>query len=384
MTIDRDTAARLGITVGQIDNTLYDAFGQRQVSTIYVARNQYHVIMEVAPEYWQDPETLKDVYISTTGGPASGSQTTNAVAGTVASSTAVATVNSVAASPVRNLATNSIGATGKTAASTGTAVSTSQETMIPLSSVASFGQGRTSLVVNHQDGLAANTISFNLPQGVSLSTAVAAIEATMDQIGVPSTIRGSFQGAAKIFQESLSSEPFLVLAAFATIYISLGMLYESFVHPLTILSTLPSAGVGAVLALMLFHTQFDIIGMIGVILLIGIVKKNAIMMIDFALDAERMRGLSPADAIYEACLLRFRPIMMTTMASLLGAVPLIIGMGEGSEFRQPLGITIIGGLVLSQILTLYTTPVVYLYLDRFRHWSMRARRRHNSSPEMRS
>jgi multidrug efflux pump len=372
--VDRDSASRLGITVSQIDNTLYDAFGQRQVSTIYVARNQYHVIMEVAPEYWQDPQTLKDVFISTSGGPASGSQTTNAVAGTVVSSTQAASVNSVAANAVRNLATNSIGATGTTASSTGTAVSTSQETMIPLSNVARFGQDRTLLVVNHQGGLVANTISFNLPPGVSLSTAVTTIEATMNQIGVPATIHGSFQGAAKIFQESLSSEPFLVLAALATIYISLGMLYESFVHPLTILSTLPSAGVGAVLALMLFRTQFDIIGMIGVILLIGIVKKNAIMMIDFALDAERVRFLSPADAIYEACLLRFRPIMMTTMSSLLGAVPLIIGLGEGSEFRRPLGITIIGGLVLSQILTLYTTPVVYLYLDRFRHWSGRVRR----------
>ncbi|MDE2602549.1 MAG: efflux RND transporter permease subunit [Bradyrhizobium sp.] len=383
VTIDRDTAARLGISVSQIDNTLYDAFGQRQVSTIYVARNQYHVVMEVAPEYWQDPQTLRDVHVSTSARPASGSQTTNAVAGTIASSAQTTSASSVAASAVRNQATNSIGATGKVAASTGTAVSTSQETMIPLSSVAAFGQGRTALVVNHQDGLVANTISFNLPLGISLSTAVAAIEATMGRIGVPSTIRGSFQGVAKIFQQSISSEPFLILAAFATIYISLGMLYESFVHPLTILSTLPSAGVGAVLALMLFHTQFDIIGMIGVILLIGIVKKNAIMMIDFALDAERGRGLSPAEAIYEACLLRFRPIMMTTMASLLGAVPLIVGMGEGSEFRQPLGITIIGGLVLSQILTLYTTPVVYLYLDRFRHWSMRARRR-SASPEMRS
>jgi multidrug efflux pump len=371
VTIDRDAASRLGVVVSQIDNTLYDAFGQRQVSTIYVARNQYHVIMEVAPEYWQKPQTLEDVYVSTSGGPASGSQMTNAVAGTVVSSTQAASVNSVAASAVRNLATNSIGATGKTASSTGTAVSTSQETMIPLSSVARFGQGQTSLVVSHQGVLVANTISFNLAPGVSLGAAVTTIEETMNRIGVPATIRGSFQGAAKIFQESLSSEPFLVLAAFATIYISLGMLYESFVHPLTILSTLPSAGVGAVLALMLFHTQFDIIAMIGVILLIGIVKKNAILMIDFALDAERLRGLPPADAIYEACLLRFRPIMMTTMASLLGAVPLIVGMGEGSEFRRPLGITIIGGLVLSQILTLYTTPVVYLYLDRFRHWSGR-------------
>ena len=372
--IDRDAASRLGITVSQIDNTMYDAFGQRQVSTIYVARNQYHVIMEVAQSYLQNPQTLRDVYVSTSGGPASGSQTTNAVPGTIVSSGQAASLNSVAASAVRNLATNSIGATGKGSSSTGTAVSTSQETMIPLSSVTRFGQGQTSLVVNHQGVLVSNTISFNLAPGVSLGTAVTTIEETMNRIGVPTTIRGSFQGAAKIFQESLSSEPYLVLAAFATIYISLGMLYESFVHPLTILSTLPSAGVGAVLALMVFHTQFDIIGMIGVILLIGIVKKNAIMMIDFALDAERQRGLSPADAIYEACLLRFRPIMMTTMASLLGAVPLIIGMGEGSEFRQPLGITIIGGLVLSQILTLYTTPVVYLYLDRFRHWSMRRRR----------
>ena len=374
MTIDRDAASRLGVAVSQIDNTLYDAFGQRQVSTVYVARNQYHVIMEVAQEHLQNPQTLKDVYVSTSGGPASGSQTTNAVAGTVVSSRQPASINSVAASAARNLATNSIGATGKTASSTGTAVSTSQETMIPLSSIARFGQGQTSLVVNHQGVLVANTISFNLAPGISLGTAVTTIEETMNRIGVPATIRGSFQGAAKIFQESLSSEPFLVLAAFATIYISLGMLYESFVHPLTILSTLPSAGVGAVLALMLFHTQFDIIAMIGVILLIGIVKKNAILMIDFALDAERKRGLPPADAIYQACLLRFRPIMMTTMASLLGAVPLIVGMGEGSEFRQPLGITIIGGLVLSQILTLYTTPVVYLYLDRFRHWSRRLRR----------
>jgi multidrug efflux pump len=373
VTIDRDTASRLGIAVSQIDNTLYDAYGQRQVSTIYVARNQYHVIMEVAQAYLQNPRTLQDVYVSTSGAPASGSQTTNAVAGTVVSSTQAASVNSVAASAVRNLATNSIGATGNSASSTGTAVSTSQETMIPLSSVARFAQGQTPLVVNHQGVLVANTISFNLAPGVALSTAISTIEATMNRIGVPATIRGSFQGAAKIFQESLSSEPFLVLAAFATIYISLGMLYESFVHPLTILSTLPSAGVGAVLALMLFHTQFDIIAMIGVILLIGIVKKNAIMMIDFALDAERVNGLSPADAIYQACLLRFRPIMMTTMASLLGAVPLIVGMGEGSEFRRPLGITIIGGLVLSQILTLYTTPVVYLYLDRFRHWSGRRR-----------
>jgi multidrug efflux pump len=337
VSIDRDTASRLGITVSQIDNTLYDAFGQRQVSTIYVARNQYHVIMEVAPAYWQSPQTLKEVYVSTLGGSASGSQTTNAVAGTVVSPSQKTSVSSVATNAVRNLATNSIGASGKGARSTGTAVSTSRETMIPLSSVARFGEGEAPMVVNHQDLLVASTISFNLPSDVSLSTAVKAIETAMSRVDMPASIHGEFAGAAKIFQQSLASEPFLILAALATIYISLGMLYESYIHPLTILSTLPSAGVGAVLALMLFHTEFDIIAMIGVILLIGIVKKNAIMMIDFALDAERQRGLSSTDAIYEACLMRFRPIMMTTMTALFGAVPLMIGMGEGSEFRQPLG-----------------------------------------------
>jgi multidrug efflux pump len=374
--IDRDTASRLGITISQIDNTLYDAFGQRQVSTIYVARNQYHVIMEVAPPYWQNPQTLKEVYISTLGGPASGSQTTNAVAGTVASSSQANSFNSIAANAVRNLATNSIGATGKTSSSTGTAVSTSPETMIPLSSVAHFAQGETPLTVNHQDLLVASTISFNLPPGVALSKGIAAIESTMSRIGMPAGIHGGFAGAAKIFQQSVANEPFLILAALATIYISLGMLYESYIHPLTILSTLPSAGVGAVLALLLFHTQFDIIAMIGVILLIGIVKKNAIMMIDFALDAERQRGLSSREAIFEACVMRFRPIMMTTMSALFGALPLMVGMGEGSEFRQPLGIAIFGGLILSQILTLYTTPVVYLYLDRLRHWNQRRRQAH--------
>jgi multidrug efflux pump len=371
LVIDRDAAAQLGVTVSQIDNTLYDAFGQRQVSTIYVARNQYHVIMEVAPRYWQNPETLKDVYVSTSGGSVGGSQATNAVAGTVvssANSTAAAAANAQAA---RNLATNSIGATGKGVASTGSAVSTKQETMIPLSAVARFTQGATPLAVNHQGLLVATTISFNLPPNVSLSTAVATIDATMNRIGVPATIRGSFQGTAKAFQDSLNNQPFLVLAALITIYIVLGVLYESYVHPLTILSTLPSAGVGALLALMAFNTEFSIMALIGVILLIGIVKKNAIMMIDFALDAERRRGLSPLDAIREACLLRFRPIMMTTMAAMLGAVPLAVGVGDGGELRQPLGIAIVGGLILSQVLTLYSTPVIYLYLDRFRLWSQR-------------
>ncbi|TAI66771.1 efflux RND transporter permease subunit [Bradyrhizobium sp. Leo170] len=380
LVIDRDAAARLGITVSQIDNTLYDAFGQRQVSTIYVARNQYHVIMEVAPSYWQNPETLKDVYISTSGGSVGGSQATNAVAGTVVAPGISSAANSANAQAARNLATNSIGSTGKGVASTGAAVSTSSETMIPLSAVAHFGRGATPLSVNHQGLLVANTISFNLPPNVSLGSAVSTIEATMNRIGVPATIRGTFQGTAKVFQDSLSNQPLLILAALVTIYIVLGVLYESYIHPLTILSTLPSAGVGALLALIAFRTEFSIMALIGVILLIGIVKKNAIMMIDFALDAERKRGLDPLEAIREACLLRFRPIMMTTMAALLGAVPLAIGMGDGGELRQPLGIAIVGGLILSQMLTLYSTPVIYLYLDRFRLWGQR--RRGNAPPNL--
>ncbi|MGB9170574.1 MAG: efflux RND transporter permease subunit [Bradyrhizobium sp.] len=374
LVIDRDAAAQLGVTVSQVDNTLYDAFGQRQVSTIYVARNQYHVIMEVAPQFWQNPETLRDVWISRSGASVGGSQSTNAVAGTVSASTnAASSATSANTQAARNLANNSIGTTGKGVASTGSAVSTDAETMIPLSAVAHFKQGATPLAVNHQGLLVANTISFNLPPGGSLSSAVTSVEAAMNRIGVPATIRGTFQGTAKAFQDSLENQPVLVLAALITIYIVLGVLYESYVHPLTILSTLPSAGVGALLALIAFKTEFTIMALIGVILLIGIVKKNAIMMIDFALEAERSRGLSSVDAIYEACLLRFRPIMMTTMAALLGALPLAIGLGEGGELRQPLGIATVGGRILSQVMTLYSTPVIYLYMDRFRLWGQRLR-----------
>ena len=371
LVIDRATAARLGVTVAQIDNTLYDAFGQRQVSTIYNPLNQYHVVMEVAPQYWQSPETLKDIYVSTAGGAVGGVQATNAVAGTVTSGKVAASAAQVAADQARNAATNSISLTGHGSASTGAAVSPTAETMIPLSAVAHFGPGNAPLSVNHQGLFVATTISFNLAQGVALSDADAAISQAVNRLGVPASIHGSYQGTAQIFQQSLATEPFLVAAAIAAVYIVLGVLYESYVHPLTILSTLPSAGVGAVLALMADKSEFTLIALIGVILLIGIVKKNAIMMIDFALDAERNRGLASRQAIYEACLLRFRPIMMTTMAAIFGAVPLAFGFGEGGELRRPLGLSIVGGLIVSQALTLYTTPVVYLYLDRFRLWAGR-------------
>ncbi|WP_233863606.1 efflux RND transporter permease subunit [Paraburkholderia adhaesiva] len=375
--IDRASAARLGITPSQIDNTLYDAFGQRQVSTIYNPLNQYHVVMEVAPKYWQSPDMLNDIWVSKSGGTASGAQSTNATAGTVsgpatssaksATTSTAATAATVAADSARNLANNSIAASGKSSASSGAAVSTSKETMVPLSAIASFGPGTTPLSVNHQSQFVASTISFNLPPGKSLSDATRVVYDTMAEIGVPPSIHGSFQGTAQAFQASLDNQPLLILAALLAVYIVLGILYESYIHPLTILSTLPSAGVGALLALLLFNTEFSIIALIGVILLIGIVKKNAIMMVDFAIDASR-EGLNSRDAIYQACLLRFRPIMMTTCAALLGALPLAFGRGEGAELRAPLGISIVGGLIVSQMLTLYTTPVVYLYMDRLRVW----------------
>jgi multidrug efflux pump len=421
LVIDRPTAARLGLTVSQIDNTLYDAFGQRQVSVIYAARNQYHVVMEVDPQFWQSPEMLKQIWVSSTGGAVKGTAGTNAVAGTVAapsstnnaasprsdnaattftSNTAKAPVN-VAATPVannaaskgtsatvsptaasiasdaaRNQATNALASTGKGAAgaSTGAPVSTFTETMVPLAAFSHYAPSTTPLSVNHQGLFVATTISFNLKPGASLSQATQAIDEAMIRLHVPNTIHGSFQGTAQVYQQSLSNEPVLIAAALLAVYIVLGVLYESYIHPITILSTLPSAGVGAVLALMLCNTEFSIIALIGVILLIGIVKKNAIMMIDFALVAEREEGLSSRDAIYRASVLRFRPIMMTTLAAMLGALPLAIGLGEGSELRRPLGISIVGGLLVSQALTLYTTPVIYLYLDRFRLWAMRGRR----------
>jgi multidrug efflux pump len=375
--IDRASAARLNINVSQIDNTLYNAFGQRQVSTIYKAQNQYHVVMEVAPRYWQSPETLRDVYISTSGGAPSGTQTTNAVVGTVVSSTSGSTSSAatIALSSARNATNNSLANTGKGSASSGAPVSTALETMVPLSAMTAFGPGNTPLAVNHQGPFVATTISFNLAPGASLSEAETAVDWTMRTIGMPASIHGGFAGTAQTFQESLRAIPLLLIAALGAIYLVLGVLYESYIHPVTILSTLPSAGIGALLALMLCQTEFSLIAAIGIILLIGIVKKNAILMIDFALEAERTLGQEPREAIFEACLMRFRPIMMTTSAAMLGALPLALSFGEGGELRRPLGISILGGLALSQVLTLYTTPVVYLYLDRFRLAAKRQWRR---------
>ncbi len=374
--IDRDTAMRLGLTLSAIDNTLYDAFGQRQVSVIYSAQNQYHVVMEVAPRYWQDPRTLDNLYVSTAGANPTGAQTTGFAAGLYKSSTGTqSTAASIAGDAARNLATNALAASGHTSASTGSAVSSSVETMVPLSAFAHHEPGHTPLSVNHQGLFAASTISFNLAPGRSLSEAQTEIENTIRDIGMPSSVRGAFAGTAATYQQSQSNMPMLFGGALLTIYIVLGILYESLIHPITILSTLFSASVGAALALWWFDTPFTVIAAIGVLLLIGIVKKNAIMMIDFALEAQR-RGANAREAIEEACLLRFRPIMMTTCAAIGGALPLAFGTGEGSELRHPLGITIVGGLIVSQALTLYTTPVVFIYLEAFGQWLARLWRRY--------
>ena len=312
LAVDRATAARFGITEQDIDNTLYDAFGQRQVSTMYTSLNQYHVVMEADPSFSQNPDGLKSIYVKGKNG-----------------------------------------------------------VQVPLSAFTKYAPSTTPLAINHSGQFPSVTISFNLIPGVALSDAVTEIQAATHDMGLPSSIHGNFSGAAQAFEEAKANQLLLIASAIVAVYLVLGMLYESLIHPITILSTIPSAGVGALLALMLCHMELNVIGMIGIILLIGIVKKNAIMMIDFALEAERTQGKSPVDAIYQACVLRFRPITMTTMAALLGGLPLALGGGSGAELRKPLGITIVGGLIFSQMLTLYTTPVIYLYLDRFRLWSKR-------------
>ena len=380
LVIDRDAAARLGLTTAQIDNTLYDAFGQRQVSTIFAAINQYHVIMEIDPRYTQRPTMLDQIYISTAGGAANGAAQSNLPGGAVTRTTstgetaAAAEAGSVSLDSARNAATNALAASGKSSASSGAAVSTTKETMIPLSAVSRYERGNAPLSINHQGPFVTTTLSFNLDPKDSLSDAIAEIHAAEAEIHMPTSVHGMESGTSLVFAESFKSMPFLFLTAILAIYIVLGILYESTIHPITILSTLPSAGVGALLGLMMFHIEFSIISAIGVILLIGIVKKNAIMMVDFAIAAKRAHAATSRDAIFEACMLRFRPILMTTFAAILGAVPLAISFGEGGEIRRPLGVSIVGGLIISQLLTLFTTPVVYLYMDRFSLW-LRAKQR---------
>jgi multidrug efflux pump len=377
LAIDRVTASRLGIAPTTIDNTLYDAFGQRQISTMYTQVNQYHVVLESEPQFQKDPNTLKQLYIqanasagasgaaaassfASSGSSSAGSNaTTTSALYTPSANTLTPPGNALTAST--NTATSSMGATsaGVTSSATSNAV--------PLSTFAHFENTTEPLAITHQGQFPAITVSFNLAPNAALGNAIAAVDKVEKDMHMPPSLQAGFQGTAASFTNSLANEPILILAALVTVYIVLGVLYESFVHPITILSTLPSAGVGAFLALILFHQDLSVVAIIGIVLLIGIVKKNGIMMVDFALEGERKRGMNATDAIYEACLLRFRPIMMTTMAALLAGLPLALGKGFGSELRKPLGIAMVGGLLLSQALTLYTTPVIYIFFDNLAH-----------------
>jgi len=378
LVIDRETASRMGITPQAIDETLYDAFGQRQILTMYTDLNQYHVILEALPAFQKSPSTLQDIYVRSAL--ASGSTSTGTTGATASTATPLITATTAGGG------SSGAGPSGtSSAAPTGGSANPAAATLlngsaVPLSAFTHFESQAAPLSVNHQGQFPVVTISFNLAPNASLGSATTAIQKAQSAIGMPLSVQAAFQGTAASFQASLSNEPILILAALVTVYIVLGVLYESYIHPVTILSTLPSAGVGAILALLICGSELSVVALIGIILLIGIVQKNGIMMIDFALDAERKEGQKAEDAIYQACLLRFRPILMTTMAAMLGGLPLALGRGIGSELRRPLGIAMVGGLILSQILTLYTTPVIYIFFDRLAH-RVAARRASAASPE---